>query len=139
MLGTQRWQDVASDLEGEDTAGRLLAEKVTTAEREGAPGPWQLREESQASPGAAGRAGDHRAEPRAEAAGSSMARGGAGSGGCSALPRGQAASRTPVRCCYQVSEADLDSRTRLRSSVGDLWPGWDRGNVSICSRHLLLS
>lgn len=133
MLGTQRWQDVASDLEGEDTAGRLLAEKVTTAEREGAPGPWQLREESQASPGAAGRAGDHRAEPRAEAAG----RG--GERGLLCLAQRSGCLPHDVRCCYQVSEADLDSRTRLRSSVGDLWPGWDRGNVSICSRHLLLS
>lgn len=44
-------------------------------QREGAPGPWQLREESQASPGAAGRAGDHRAEPRAEAAGRGGERG----------------------------------------------------------------
>lgn len=70
--GPSDGQDVASDLEGEDTAGRLLAEKVKEHQALAAEGGVP------ASPGAPARAGVRRAEPGAEAAGGSVARGGAG-------------------------------------------------------------
>lgn len=118
--GPSDGQVVASDLEGEDTAGRLLAEKVTRAERGRAPGPWQLGRSPQ---------------PRPELRGEQVFAGWQGRlrlahrSGC--LPRA-------VSCFYRVGEADLDSRTRFGSSGGDPWAGWDRGDVRTGSRHFLV-